>query len=882
MTLLRHRLTLAVLLIATSLPAAARIISYAPYTDRTAIPAMQHRLNRHFVLFESLPQSNFNGGNPAGRGQVVVYDSAGAEEPRVVFTADGSAIELTHLAVREEGSNLSILLRYLTTQNNVRKPLFALSTDGGANWKAIVLPDGPMQNIFNQAIDNGGPFARSRYSQIQAGTATYPFIVGIDLVGVYAIGFDGSLRLIARPELDVNGPILGMDRTGSRIAVRTTRTRFQIFDLDRQERGSGALEAHLNYTGFITPDDAVYLESSDRRLQYFRNGVATQLAEGKPGYTDVLLSPPVFVYPPMFAIPTADFTGAWILEREFEKPTILSKHTFATGKVTQWADMNRPDVEALHAGASGNKLLIQVHRPRAMADQRMFLDPALAVWTVGTPAPTRYDELFMNEAPTKGFVHVDVDKLEAGEPFVFDSGTTFSMPSDVIVSPPPPSAGGADVIQEWGVVRASLRQQLVLPGVGRTPGAFGSNWSSDVVIQNPLDEPQKVTLRYVLNGTPSSIAQTVPYVTTLTLAPRELRAIPDALNTLFHLDSGNGALFLTPEQGVNASSRTYTRSSKGTYGFNMNAIDIYTAASPRLPVSFSGAFPGANFRTNLVLTDATAAGSQVALQGFGFTGSMGASGVALDAPPSGQIQANDIGSVLRLDSRDTGGLIVRPTRGFVIPSIYAIDNKSNDPTYFPPDLPAPIVRTIPVIGHIEGANNSNFRSDLYLINPSSTTRSVTLQVQSWDGGPQQQTTFTMLPNEARVIPDALWTLFNKTGLARLRYLSSGDTNGVRLTSRTYTTDADGATFGFLMPPLNNFQHAGPGDTLEILGTSPDPDNKFRTNLGIIDTAAFATGGSVLADVQIVASGGRVLDHFNVEIPTAGGRQINDLFNTRNI
>ena len=49
----------------------------------------------------------------------------------------------------------------------------------------------------------------------------------------------------------------------------------------------------------------------------------------------------------------------------------------------------------------------------------------------------------MNEALNKGFVHVDVDRIESGEPFVFNSGVT-QVP-DIIVSPP--AEGGGDVIQ---------------------------------------------------------------------------------------------------------------------------------------------------------------------------------------------------------------------------------------------------------------------------------------------------------------------------------------------------------------------------------------------------------------------------------------------------
>src|SRR5204863_280043 len=164
----------------------------------------------------------------------------------------------------------------------------------------------------------------------------------------------------------------------------------------------------------------------------------------------------------IFAVPTSDYNGAWMIQRQSGKPTKLSRHTLAAGTEVLWTDVSGPEVEALHTAGSPDKLLIQVHRRRA----QVFIDPALALWRVGEPAPTAYDELFLNESVSKGFVHVDVDNLASGAPFAFDSGVAF--PS-IILSGGGGSAGGGggDVVQEWGVVRGSLKQRLVLPGIAR-------------------------------------------------------------------------------------------------------------------------------------------------------------------------------------------------------------------------------------------------------------------------------------------------------------------------------------------------------------------------------------------------------------------------------
>ncbi|MGZ8867524.1 MAG: hypothetical protein ACXW2P_04200, partial [Thermoanaerobaculia bacterium] len=448
------------------------------------------------------------------------------------------------------------------------------------------------------------------------------------------------------------------------------------------------------------------------------------------------------------------------------------------------------------------------------------------------------------------------------------------------VSPSTPPAGGGEVVQQWGVVRASLKQRLVIPAVGRTPGAFGSYWVTDVIINNPAASPQRVDIRFAPSGAPATTAENL--VRTVTLGARETRLIEDVLNSLFGMEYGTGAFFIEPESGVTMTSRTYSKSATGTYGFNMPAMDVFAAAaSARFPVTFAGAFLGTNYRTNLVITDAGEHGSVSGLRAAGTTGLMGLSGITFDVGAKGQQQINGIGPMIGVYPYETGALLFQPTRGSAIASVFTIDNRTNDTTYFPPDLPAPIVRTIPAIGHVDGANNSRFRSDLYMYNPTAQIRTLTLQMRMWDSPDTATLQFTMLPNEARVVRDALQTMFGRTGFARLRYQSmDGDSNGVRVTSRTYSVNDDGGTYGFLMPPLNNFQSGGPGDTLEILGAVAHDD--YRTNIGLVDLSGIGTGPSVSVKIEIVNAAGDIADSFTVSVPFAGGMQLNDVFRSRQI
>jgi hypothetical protein len=499
-----RRLTIFILFLAAA-TASARVISYAPYSDHLGNPAVQNRLNRHFVLFETSPTAAFS-----NLGQVVVYDTLGLEEPRVVLS-DVAAISM---AVREDDQQLAILLQVGTPTSGM------LSVDGGRTWKNISLPaNTSFTSLFYPSYpDTGGPFARGRYAQVRVGTRQYPFYFSsASPYGVFAVGQDGSIKTLFTSTLillPASQPprLIGTSLDGASVLFTVDRSVLSI-DANGTLLTYGNLPAASGsiVEGWIAPDGGAYAEQyiapSNTALYYLKNGI-TAFVNGNINNAVVGLPPvPAPIPGTFYAVPAGDYNGAWMILRDASKSTILSSHTPSAGLVKRWEDVTAPEVEALIAAKSNAKVLIQVHRPRLTIDQLTFKDPALAVWHVGDPAPKSYDELFLSESFAKGFVHVDVDKAEAGDPFVFDSGgqPAFFPPSP-IVSPAPPSAGGSDVVQEWGVVRASLAQRLVLPGAGRTAGGYGSFWQTDVTFYNPSDRPQTVQVHYAPNGSTLTVA----------------------------------------------------------------------------------------------------------------------------------------------------------------------------------------------------------------------------------------------------------------------------------------------------------------------------------------------------------------------------------------
>ena len=783
------RILLVVLLVAT--PAFARVLSYAPVSQTLGGRASQSRTTRHFLLLEGARAQ----GDPLafGSAEVVLYDSTGAEAPRVVY----STSYVVGAALFQERPDRAPMILVAEQRGPVYRTL--LSTDGGNRWTEV-LELNRLLLAQTKPEDSGGPFTHGLAAPIQPASAQFPFVAAFGS-GIYAISATGTAVRIGE------GRLAGQNRAGTQFLIAGAQ-RLDVVTLTGATTPVTTGNASTDY-GWITSAGSVYavtrVNGGAPRLHVYGDEEATLLAEGE-----------------LVAIPAHDFDGAWITTRDARGTTLLRHRAGATE--TMWTDASAPPVEALHAGSSGNTLLIQLEHARAASTSRSGV--ALATWRTGQPAPRSYDVLLGRMTPWRGFAHLDVDAAIGGAPFFFD--TSFNASEEPLGPSAVPMAiagsGGADVVQEWGVVRASLEQRLLLPHIARLGCVTGRRGRqrhgsppcgvdtiTDLTIYNPTDAQQKVTLQF------GSLTET------LTLAAREVRALPDAVQTLFKLANAEGPLYLTPETHAVANSRTYQRAKSGTSGFSMPAFDAQNVTGPRFPAVF-----GASNATGLLR----------------------ARTIAVDGVAS-----------LLLNDRITG-----------------------DTTWFPPDpgTHSPYSKTIPLIAH-----TATLRSDVYLTNTSPVAQVVELSVKplGTDQWPRDRD-ITLQPFEARVVRDPLQTMFDLDGLARLRFTSQtaivaerGRHAAVRVTSRLYTIREDGGTYGTAMPPLNMQQQAARGQSLEIVTSLAA---HLRLNVGIVDSTAYPEGATAKVRVTLFDGSGRSLDRFDLDFNPAQGVLLEDIFGARRI
>jgi hypothetical protein len=821
------RLCIILLLLAPS--AFGRVLSYSSYSDRLGGRAYQSRTTRHFLGIEGATRTN---AMDFRAGRIVVYDSTGVDAPRVVHTFG----TLRFAALYQERADRPPMI-LLCEESVDEKPYHTrLSTDGGTTWITIDALEG-VRPAPNDVSDAGGPWTHGLAAPVQIGNQRTPFVVSYErsfsdaTTEAWAIAADGTAT-----KLGAQRRLIGRNAGGTRFLATMFDKSLKTFELSgsRERNVAAGVDA---VGGWITNDGAVYAIAAGtggvRTVNLYRNGVTTQVAQGQN----------------LIAIPTAGYGGAWILQHE-GTGTVLLRHRPRHGLEKLWSVPELLGADALHAGISGQTLLIQ--RPRARRDNNSRGGVMVALWRVGEPAPAAWDELLGRMERWRGFVNLDVDAVAGGAPFVFDTSFTANFANQIAPGVPPPadSAGGADVIQEWGLLRASLRQRLVLPVVAPL---------TDVLIYNPLDVAQKVALRFESSSVD------------LTLAPREIRVAADILESLFDREEGRGPLYITPQHHVTVNARTYVVSGNGTAGYGIAAVDEQNLLGPRFPGIFGGAFPSELFRTNVFLTNLADRTADVSLIGSNAT-------IPVAVPPESTVELDDVASMLGTRR----GVVAEPTRGNVMASVVATDEITGDASYFPPDpsASATYYKTLPLLAHIDRPDGTRVRSDVYVTNTGLTRQIIGLWTKPLDSNQSHAGKgFYLEPNETRIIRDAL-DAYGIRGLGRMQVISTSESGpgALRVTSRMYTTLASGGTYGTVIPVLSVLQYAGEGESLEVLTQA---GGNLRVTLNLAEMGF--RGTSWRARIRLFDAAGKEIDNFLVTFPGHGRNiVIEDLFRERNL
>jgi PKD repeat protein len=219
---------------------------------------------------------------------------------------------------------------------------------------------------------------------------------------------------------------------------------------------------------------------------------------------------------------------------------------------------------------------------------------------------------------------------------------------------------------------------ILIPVVGKTAGAGGTFWRSDVSVFNPHASQLRIEMRFLRGEADNRSAAWKP----LDLSPRRSHTIRDVMDWMGE-GSGSGTLEIRwPGAGPALMSRTYTArdSDGGTFGQSIEPLPM-SALGARWVIT--GLRSDAGFRTNLGVVNAGETAVGATLEAFRVDGTMLAEAFVM-LPPKSQSQWS-AASLFPAASFEEAGPFTVVVKTTGAPTLFAygsvVDRISGDPVY---------------------------------------------------------------------------------------------------------------------------------------------------------------------------------------------------------
>jgi trimeric autotransporter adhesin len=407
-------------------------------------------------------------------------------------------------------------------------------------------------------------------------------------------------------------------------------------------------------------------------------------------------------------------------------------------------------------------------------------------------------------------------------------------------------------------------------------GANQSQWRTDLGLLNPGTVAASAQL--VLHASSGAVTRTQ------SVQPGQQLILTDVVGS-FAGASGSAALEVVSDQPLKVSSRTYnlvangaTCYPRGTFGQNYDAVasgqGLATGTSAWLPQLAENTA----YRTNIALTNTGTAAAKVTVTLFdGAGGQIGSYGVDLDAGQYKQ-EARPFSTKAGQTAMARGYAKVTVTLGSgVIASASVVDNLTNDPTtigMLPTATAGAAVAWVQVGSHATGANESQWRTDLGVLNPG--TEQASVQVRFHKSGGVKSNTVAVAAGQQAILVDVV-NQIPETGSAGLEIVAD---RPVDVSSRTYNQVGAVAacypngTFGQSYEAFTPARALGQGAVAYL--PQLVENTAYRTNIALTNT------GSVAASVVVTLyeGGGTQVGAYAVDLGPGEYKQESRPFNSK--
>ncbi len=179
---------------------------------------------------------------------------------------------------------------------------------------------------------------------------------------------------------------------------------------------------------------------------------------------------------------------------------------------------------------------------------------------------------------------------------------------------------------------------------------------------------------------------------------------------------------------------------------------------------------------------------------------------------------------------------------------------------------------IAAAARVEGANDTNWRTDLEVFAGSPAPGELTVRWHRTTGGAPSEAVLNVTAGPCQRIEDVLDELYSTDGAGALRI--EADQGQLAVTSRTFN-DPGNETYGQYIPavPESDVLTWGEIGRLVQLAHSPNRREGFRTNLGFVNTTAQPT--TIL--VELRDWDGSVIGSLAVDLAPYQYTQLNNVF-----
>jgi hypothetical protein len=433
---------------------------------------------------------------------------------------------------------------------------------------------------------------------------------------------------------------------------------------------------------------------------------------------------------------------------------------------------------------------------------------------------------------------------------------------------------------------------MIIPVVTHVNGAAGP-FLSDVRLTNTGNDP----LTYQVTLTPTQTdGTTSSKVTEITVQPSKTTALNDIVKNFFGYgatdnpaDFGFGALEIRPLNSSKttsyASSRTYAKTTTGTFGQFIAAVPFSGFATRRIPaipipgntvpptsLSLQQIAESTKFRTNLGLVEGAGEPASGRIRVLNTAGDVLAT-VPFSLRPGEHIQWNRFLAVnAGIPTLDDGRIeiLIDSDTGAVSAYASVLDNVTTDPLAVLPVDPRRISSqryTLPGMAELPAGDN-NFHSDLRAFNAAPFDVVATLTYYPQGNGPSKSTTRTIPAGQILSVDNALPTLFGVSDTGGSIVITTAVPSLLVLTGRTYTNVPGGGTYGQFIPGVSAVEGIARGDEpLQVLQL--EQSDRFRSNLGLAEL----TGNPVTVRVSLVLPDSLTTPSVNVELAANEFRQL---------